>query len=169
MKKFLKILTIIISITLVIQLGTMSLNINQVQADVGNFKSYKSKSSSSSKSYKSYKSSSPKTKIFKPHKSNSSSKKYYSPSKSYSTPSSNNYNYNNNTVNNQNTNTQTQQAPTTDDTDYLYPILMYLAPFLLTKNMNNGYGRGGNLRFGGFIGIIVIIIIIIAIIKGKGK
>ena len=52
MKKFLKILTIIISITLVIQLGTMSLNINQVQADVGNFKSYKSKSSSSSKSYK---------------------------------------------------------------------------------------------------------------------
>ena len=74
MKKFLKILTIIISITLVIQLGTMSLNINQVQAYVGNFKSYKSKSSSSSKSYKSYKSSSPKTKIFKPHKSNSSSK-----------------------------------------------------------------------------------------------
>ena len=67
------------------------------------------------------------------------------------------------------TNNQTQQATTTDNTDYLYPILMYLAPFLLTKNINNGYGRGGNLGFGGLIGIIVIIIIIIAIIKGKGK
>ena len=40
MKKIIKILTIIISITLIIQLGTISLNANQVQADVGNFKSY---------------------------------------------------------------------------------------------------------------------------------
>lgn len=166
MKKFLKILTIIISITLVIQLGTISLNISQVQADVGNFKSYKSKSSSSNKSCKS---SSPKTKIFKFHKSNSSSKKYYSSSKSYSNSSNNNYYYKNNTVNNENTNTKTNQSTTKNNPDYLYTILMYLAPFLLTKNMNNGYVRGGNLGFGGFIGIIVIIIIIIAIIKGKGK
>ena len=165
MKKFFRILTIIISIILVIQLGTMSLNISQVQADGGNFKSYKSKSSSSSK--KSYKSSKPKSKIFKPHKSTFPSKKYYSPRKSYSNPS-NNTNYNN-TVNNENINSQTQQITRYDDTDYLYQILMYLAPFLLTKDTNYGNNRGKKLGVGGLIGITVIIVIIIAIIKGKGK
>ena len=82
MKKIIKILTIIISITLVIQLGTMSLNVNQVQADVGNFKSYKSKGSNSSSSKSSskshFKSNSSSKSSSKKYKNNSSPKKYYS-------------------------------------------------------------------------------------------
>lgn len=148
MKKIIKILTIIISITLIIQLGIVSLNVNQVQADVGNFKSYKSKGSNSSSSKSSSKS------HFKSKSSSKSSSKKYknnsSPKKYYSTPSYNNY-YNK-------TNDITENN---ENIDYLYPLAMLISPLITGRWNGNGLSKG--------ILLIIVIFAIIYYFNGKNK
>lgn len=165
MKKIIKILTIIISITLVIQLGTMSLNVNQVQADVGNFKSYKSKGSNSSSSKSSSKS------HFKSNSSSKSSSKKYknnsSPKKYYSTPSYNNY-YNktndvteNNVQNYPDYSANNENISKSENTDYLYPLAMLISPLITGRWNGNGLSKG--------ILLIIVIFAIIYYFKGKNK
>lgn len=165
MKKIIKILTIIVSITLVIQLGTMSLNVNQVQADVGNFKSYKSKGSNSSSSKSSSKS------HFKSNSnSKSSSKKYKnnsSPKKYYSTPSYNNY-YNktndvteNNVQNYPENNENISKSKNKENIDYLYPLAMLISPLITGRWNGNGLSKG--------ILLMIVIFAIIYYFKGKNK
>ena len=147
MKKIIKILTIIISITLIIQLGTISLNVNQVQADVGNFKSYKSKGSSKSSSKK--------------YKNNSSPKKYYS------TPSYNNYYNKTNDVTENNVqkypenNENISKSENTENIDYLYPLAMLISPLITGRWNGNGLSKG--------ILLIIVIFAIIYYFKGKNK
>lgn len=165
MKKIIKILTIIISITLVIQLGTMSLNVNQVQADVGNFKSYKSKGSNSSSSKSSSKS------HFKSNSnSKSSSKKYKnnsSPKKYYSTPSYNNYYNKTNDVTENNVqkypenNENISKSENKENIDYLYPLAMLISPLITGRWNGNGLSKG--------ILLIIVIFAIIYYFKGKNK
>lgn len=165
MKKIIKILTIIISITLVIKLGTMSLNVNQVQADVGNFKSYKSKGSNSSSSKSSSKS------HFKSNSSSKSSSKKYknnsSPKKYYSTPSYNNY-YNktndvteNNVQNYPDYSANNENISKSENTDYLYPLAMLISPLITGRWNGNGLSKG--------ILLIIVIFAIIYYFKGKNK
>lgn len=165
MKKIIEILTIIISITLVIQLGTMSLNVNQVQADVGNFKSYKSKGSNSSSSKSSSKS------HFKSNSSSKSSSKKYknnsSPKKYYSTPSYNNY-YNktndvteNNVQNYPDYSANNENISKSENTDYLYPLAMLISPLITGRWNGNGLSKG--------ILLIIVIFAIIYYFKGKNK
>ena len=165
MKNIIKILTIIISITLVIQLGTMSLNVNQVQADVGNFKSYKSKGSNSSSSKSSSKS------HFKSNSSSKSSSKKYknnsSPKKYYSTPSYNNY-YNktndvteNNVQNYPDYSANNENISKSENTDYLYPLAMLISPLITGRWNGNGLSKG--------ILLIIVIFAIIYYFKGKNK
>ena len=165
MKKIIKILTIIISITLIIQLGIISLNVNQVQADVGNFKSYKSKGSNSSSSKSSSKS------HFKSNSSSKSSSKKYknnsSPKKYYSTPSYNNY-YNrtndvteNNVQNYPENNGKISKAENTENIDYLYPLAMLISPLITGRWNGNGISKG--------ILLIIVIFAIIYYFKGKNK
>lgn len=165
MKKIIKILTIIISITLVIQLGTISLNVNQVQADVGNFKSYKSKGSNSSSSKSSSKS------HFKSNSSSKSSSKKYknnsSPKKYYSTPSYNNY-YNktndvteNNVQNYSENNENISKSENKENIDYLYPLAMLISPLITGRWNGNGLSKG--------ILLIIVIFAIIYYFKGKNK
>lgn len=165
MKKIIKILTIIISITLVIQLGTISLNVNQVQADVGNFKSYKSKGSNSSSSKSSSKS------HFKSNSSSKSSSKKYknnsSPKKYYSTPSYNNY-YNktndvteNNVQNYPDYSANNENISKSENTDYLYPLAMLISPLITGRWNGNGLSKG--------ILLIIVIFAIIYYFKGKNK
>ena len=157
MKKIIKILTIIISITLIIQLGTMILNVNQVQADVGNFKSYKSKGSNSSSSKSSSKS------HFKSKSSSKSSSKKYknnsSPKKYYSTPSYNNY-YNKTTDITQN-NENISKSENTENIDYLYPLAMLISPLITGRWNGNGLSKG--------ILLIIVIFAIIYYFNGKNK
>lgn len=165
MKKIIKILTIIISITLIIQLGTISLNVNQVQADVGNFKSYKSKRSNSSSSKSSSKS------HFKSNSSSKSSSKKYknnsSPKKYYSTPSYNNY-YNktkdvteNNVQNYPDHSANNENISKSENTDYLYPLAMLISPLITGRWNGNGLSKG--------ILLIIVIFAIIYYFKGKNK
>ena len=165
MKKIIKILTIIISITLVIQLGTISLNVNQVQADVGNFKSYKSKGSNSSSSKSSSKS------HFKSNSSSKSSSKKYknksSPKKYYSTPSYNNY-YNktndvteNNVQNYPENISRSENKENKENIDYLYPLAMLISPLITGRWNGNGLSKG--------ILLIIVIFAIIYYFKGKNK
>ena len=159
MKKIIKILTIIISITLIIQLGTISLNVNQVQADVGNFKSYKSKGSNSSSSKSSSKS------HFKSNSSSKSSSKKYknnsSPKKYYSTPSYNNdYNKTNNVTEN-NVQNYPENNENTENIDYLYPLAMLISPLITGRWNGNGLSKG--------ILLIIVIFAIIYYFKGKNK
>ena len=165
MKKIIKILTIIISITLIIQLGTISLNVNQVQADVGNFKSYKSKGSNSSSSKSSSKS------HFKSNSSSKSSSKKYknnsSPKKYYSTPSYNNY-YNktndvteNNVQNYPDYSANNENISKSENTDYLYPLAMLISPLITGRWNGNGLSKG--------ILLIIVIFAIIYYFKGKNK
>lgn len=162
MKKIIKILTIIISITLIIQLGTISLNVNQVQADVGNFKSYKSKGSNSSSSKSSSKS------HFKSNSiSKSSSKKYKnnsSPKKYYSTPSYNNYYNRTNDVTENNVQKypeSNENISKSENTDYLYPLAMLISPLITGRWNGNGLSKG--------ILLIIVIFAIIYYFKGKNK
>ena len=165
MKKIIKILTIIISITLIIQLGIISLNVNQVQADVGNFKSYKSKGSNSSSSKSSSKS------HFKSNSSSKSSSKKYknnsSPKKYYSTPSYNNY-YNrtndvteNNVQNYPDYSANNENISKSENTDYLYPLAMLISPLITGRWNGNGLSKG--------ILLIIVIFAIIYYFKGKNK
>lgn len=165
MKKIIKILTIIISITLIIQLGIISLNVNQVQADVGNFKSYKSKGSNSSSSKSSSKS------HFKSNSSSKSSSKKYKnnslPKKYYSTPSYNNY-YNktnditeNNVQNYPKNNENISKSENKEDIDYLYPLAMLISPLITGRWNGNGLSKG--------ILLIIVIFAIIYYFKGKNK
>ena len=165
MKKIIKILTIIISITLIIQLGTISLNVNQVQADVGNFKSYKSKGSNSSSSKSSskshFKSNSSSKSSYKKYKNNSSPKKYYS------TPSYNNY-YNktndvteNNVQNYPDHSANNENISKSENTDYLYPLAMLISPLITGRWNGNGLSKG--------ILLIIVIFAIIYYFKGKNK
>ena len=165
MKKIIKILTIIISITLIIQLGTISLNVNQVQADVGNFKSYKSKGSNSSSSKSSSKS------HFKSNSSSKSSSKKYknnsSPKKYYSTPSYNNY-YNktndvteNNVQNYPENISRSENKENKENIDYLYPLAMLISPLITGRWNGNGLSKG--------ILLIIVIFAIIYYFKGKNK
>jgi hypothetical protein len=165
MKKIIKILTIIISITLIIQLGTISLNANQVQADVGNFKSYKSKGSNSSSSKSSSKS------HFKSNSSSKSSSKKYknnsSPKKYYSTPSYNNYYNKTNDVTENNVqkypenNENISKSENTENIDYLYPLAMLISPLITGRWNGNGLSKG--------ILLIIVIFAIIYYFKGKNK
>lgn len=159
MKKIIKILTIIISITLVIQLGTISLNVNQVQADVGNFKSYKSKGSNSSSSKSSSKS------HFKSNSSSKSSSKKYknnsSPKKYYSTPSYNNYYNKTNNVTENNVQNYPENNENTENIDYLYPLAMLISPLITGRWNGNGLSKG--------ILLIIVIFAIIYYFKGKNK
>ena len=161
MKKIIKILTIIISITLVIQLGTISLNVNQVQADVGNFKSYKSKGSNSSSSKSHFKSNSSSKSSSKKYKNNSSPKKYYS------TPSYNNY-YNktndvteNNVQNYPENISRSENKENKENIDYLYPLAMLISPLITGRWNGNGLSKG--------ILLIIVIFAIIYYFKGKNK
>ena len=165
MKKIIKILTIIISITLIIQLGTISLNVNQVQADVGNFKSYKSKGSNSSSSKSSSKS------HFKSNSSSKSSSKKYKnnslPKKYYSTPSYNNYYNKTNDVTENNVqkypenNENISKSENTENIDYLYPLAMLISPLITGRWNGNGISKG--------ILLIIVIFAIIYYFKGKNK
>nr|MBB1522566.1 hypothetical protein [Clostridiales bacterium] len=165
MKKIIKILTIIISITLIIQLGTISLNVNQVQADVGNFKSYKSKGSNSSSSKSSSKS------HFKSNSSSKSSSKKYKnnslPKKYYPTPSYNNYYNKTNDVTENNVqkypenNENISKSENTENIDYLYPLAMLISPLITGRWNGNGLSKG--------ILLIIVIFAIIYYFKGKNK
>ena len=161
MKKIIKILTIIISITLIIQLGTISLNVNQVQADVGNFKSYKSKGSNSSSSKSNFKSNSSSKSSSKKYKNNSSPKKYYS------TPSYNNYYNRTNDVTENNVqkypenNENISKSENTENIDYLYPLAMLISPLITGRWNGNGLSKG--------ILLIIVIFAIIYYFKGKNK
>ena len=161
MKKIIKILTIIISITLIIQLGTISLNVNQVQADVGNFKSYKSKGSNSSSSKSHFKSNSNSKSSSKKYKNNSSPKKYYS------TPSYNNYYNKTNDVTENNVqkypenNENISKSENKENIGYLYPLAMLISPLITGRWNGNGLSKG--------ILLIIVIFAIIYYFKGKNK
>lgn len=161
MNKFLRILLIIISTTLIIQLGTATLTNNQVYADVGNFKSYKSKGgSSSSKSSKTYKSKG----------SNSSSKKYKSNWNYKPYSSSSNSTYKSNDKSNYDSSSSSQNQATKKE-DESKDILSYILPFFIANHFfTNFLGGNGRSNIGtGILGIAIIVIIIIAISKGKNK